>query len=94
MTEGVLGPVRSVAGRLAQRQPGPGVSRGRNGAGRRKRREGLGGERGRAGRIGCGLGRRSSEGAIQAGAGVPTQDRDPDTGCTAGVRRAVTSDFR
>lgn len=32
--------------------------------------------------------------AIQAGAGVPTQDGDPDTGCTAGVREAVTSDFR
>lgn len=33
MTEDVLGPVRSVVGRLARRQPGLGVSRGRNGAG-------------------------------------------------------------
>lgn len=32
------------------------------GLGRRERREGLGGERGRAGQTGCGLGRRSSEG--------------------------------
>lgn len=33
MTEDVLGPVRSVTGGLARRQPGLGVSRGRNGAG-------------------------------------------------------------
>lgn len=33
ITADVLGPVGSVVGRLAQRQPGLGVSRGRNGAG-------------------------------------------------------------